>query len=179
MPAPVLVKWGVLQRWGISQGTWIETGTYWGDTTAFLASTAKHVYSIEPDLEMAVRAQERFQRSGNVTVIHGLSEDHIGEVLDRVTGPLSLWLDGHFSGPGTHRGPLDTPIVKELEAIQSRLQKFKEISVLVDDVRLFDPTNPEFASYPNRSWLVGWADQSDLEWSIEHDIFVARKRSSS
>lgn len=178
MPAPAIVKWGVLHRWGIPNGTWVETGTYQGHTTAFLASTANHVYSIEPDTGMARRARQRFLHTGNVTIINGLSENFIGKILDQVSGPLSLWLDGHFSGPGTHRGPSDTPIVQELKAVQSRLHKFKEISVLVDDVRLFDPTNPAFASYPNRSWLVGWADESDLEWHIEHDIFIARKRFS-
>lgn len=177
MPAPTSVKWGVLYRWGKPDGTWIETGTHLGHTTEFLATRAKYVFSIEPDPEMASGARERFLSISNVTIINGLSEDHIGEILDSVSGPVSLWLDGHFSGPGTHQGPIDTPIQQELEAVRNRLHKFEEISILVDDVRCFDPARPEFASYPNRTWLVNWADECKLNWHIEHDIFIATKRS--
>ena len=176
MPAPASVKWGVLHRWGKPDGTWIETGTYWGHTTAFLAANAKHVFSIEPDSDMVNKARERFRHVDNVTIIDGLSEDHIGRILDSVSGPISLWLDGHYSGPGTHQGPRDTPISQELEAVQLRLHKFEQISIMVDDVRCFGPSDPEYKSYPDRSWLVRWADKCHLEWHIEHDIFIALKR---
>lgn len=128
----------------------MESGTYLGHTTEFLAIRARPVFSIEPDPEMASRTQERFLSISNLTIINGISEDHIGEILDSVSGSVSLWLDGHFSGPGTHQGPIDTPISQELEAVRNRLHNFEQISILVDDVRCFDPARPEYASYPNR-----------------------------
>ena len=143
-------------------GTSIETGTYFGGTTDFLARSAKHVYSIEPEPNLATRAMQRFASRDNVTIIQGLSEEHIGGLLDSVSGPLSLWLDGHFSAGVTFQGPVDTPIQQELNAIARRIHRLDVVTVCVDDVRCFDPRNPEYSPYPNRSWLVQWADSCGL-----------------
>lgn len=175
MPAPQAVKWSVLTRYGHPSGIWIETGTYLGGTTAFLAATAKHVYSIEPMPELAQAAIERFTSTPNVTIIQGLSEDCLPGILDGIQEPVSFWLDGHFSAGNTFQGPSDTPIREELAAIEPHLSRWSTVTVLVDDVRCFDPSNPSFAHYPTRGWLVEWAQRNDLNWLIEHDIFVARR----
>jgi len=173
MPAPKRVKWSVLSRYGRATDTWIETGTYRGDTTAFLAKEAAHVYSIEPGPDLAKAATERFADNDRVTIAEGLSEDRLPEILAKVEGPVSFWLDGHFSAGVTHRGPADTPIREELAAIEEHLPRLGEVRVLVDDVRCFDPTNPGFSTYPTRGWLVEWAERNKLNWAIEHDIFAA------
>jgi hypothetical protein len=173
MPAPQEVKWAVLRRYGGPADTWVETGTYLGDTTDFLASTAKHVYSIEPAPELVTRARHRFQDNARVTIVAGLSEDTLGPILDELAGPVSFWLDGHYSAGITHRGPEDTPIRAELTVIEEHLPRLGPVTVLVDDVRLFDPRIPEFSSYPPRAWLVSWAERNHLVWNIEHDIFAA------
>jgi len=175
MPPPTSVKWAVLHRFGRATDTWIETGTYLGDTTDFLARKAKHVYSIEPDPHLARRAKERFRSRSNITIIEGLSEVYIGDLLDSVSGPLSLWLDGHYSSGLTFRGPIDTPIRQELDAIAQRIHRLDLVTVCIDDVRCFDPRDPNYTSYPNRSWLVQWADRCGMDWTIEHDIFIAIK----
>lgn len=69
MPAPTPVKWNVLMRYGNGTDTWIETGTYLGDTTAKLAEGARHVYSIEPQPDLARAAQIRFGGTRNVTIV--------------------------------------------------------------------------------------------------------------
>ncbi len=56
------------------------------------------------------------------------------------------------------------------------MTQFDAVTVLVDDVRCFDPSQTEYAQYPSRSTLVAWADRLDLWWIIEHDIFVALRR---
>ncbi len=175
MPAPQIVKWSVLTRYGIPTGTWVETGTYLGGTTAFLAEHAAHVYSIEPAPALAQAAVERFQDCPNVTILQGLSEDCMPGVLAGIEGPVSFWLDGHFSAGNTFQGPSDTPIRSELAAIEPQLSRWETVTVLVDDVRCFDPSNPHFADYPTRGWLVDWADRNGLSWVFEHDIFIARK----
>ncbi|MDO9473336.1 MAG: class I SAM-dependent methyltransferase [Caulobacter sp.] len=175
MPAPQAVKWSVLTRYGHPSGTWVETGTYLGGTTAFLADSASHVYSIEPMPELAQAAIERFHSTPNVTIIQGLSEDRLPGVLEGIQEPVSFWLDGHFSAGNTFQGPSDTPIREELAAIAPHLPRWSTVSVLVDDVRCFDPSNPSFAHYPTRGWLVQWAERNELNWLIEHDIFVARR----
>lgn len=173
MPAPKRVKWSVLSRYGRATDTWIETGTYRGDTTAFLAREAAHVYSIEPEPTLAKAAIERFADDDRVTIAEGLAEDRLPEILAGVEGPVSFWLDGHFSGGVTHKGPADTPIREELAAIEEHLARLGQVTVLVDDLRCFDPTNPAFSTYPPRGWLVGWAERNKLNWAIEHDIFAA------
>lgn len=174
VPAPRRVKWAVLDRHSAPGDTWIETGTYVGDTTAHLARRARHVYTIEPAPHLAAAARDRFAGVPGVTVLEGLSEDLIGPTLDRCSGPLSLWLDGHHSGGITHLGPHDTAIVHELQAIEDRLDRFETVSVLVDDVRCFDPSGP-YSTYPTRGWLVEWAQRCGMPWTIEHDIFVATR----
>lgn len=176
MPAPQGVKWAVLRRYGFARGDWIETGTYLGDTTAVLARDARHVWSIEPEPTLARKASARFANTTQVTIVHGTSEDRLGDVLDAVNGePVSFWLDGHYSAGVTFQGETDTPIRQELELIEKRLSGWKSVAVLVDDVRCFDPTNPLFVNYPPREWLVDWAVRNDLSWTIEHDIFIARR----
>lgn len=174
-PAPPQVKEAVFRRYNLPGSIWVETGTWMGDTTDFLSRFAKHVWTIEPGPELAARARIRFENYANVTVVEGLSEEQLEPILSTISGDACLWLDGHFSSGDTYQGPLDTPIVLELEALSRHLSRLNRVVVLVDDIRCFDPSNPEYANYPSRSDLVAWADSHGFEWSIEHDIFVARK----
>jgi hypothetical protein len=54
------------------------------------------------------------------------------------------------------------------------MQGWDQVAVLVDDVRCFEPTDPDFKDYPERNFLVRWAESHGLVWMIEHDIFVAK-----
>lgn len=172
MPAPRRVKWTVLHRYGRPTDTWVETGTFLGLTTEFLAGSARHVYSIEPEPKLAAAAIRKFAGNDRVTILTGLSEAEFPKLLPQIDGPVSFWLDGHYSAGFTHRGPADTPIREELAALEQHLDRFAVITILVDDVRCFDPDDPEFSTYPNRSWLVNWADSHGLKWTIDTDIFV-------
>ena len=173
MPCPNNVKWEVLLRYGRPAATWVETGTYMGETTAVLAGSARHVYSIEPSPELAAQARNRFAAAQNVTILEGTSETEMTPLLESLSGDVSFWLDGHYSAGVTFRGPSDTPIVAELSAIGEHLSHLDAVTVLVDDVRCFDPRLPEFSEYPPRSWLVDWATDRQMTWTIEHDIFAA------
>ena len=172
MPAPRRVKWTVLHRYGRPSDTWVETGTFLGLTTEFLAKQAKHVYSIEPEPRLAADAKRKFSGTSNVTILPGLSEDEFPKLLPKIEGSVSFWLDGHYSAGFTHRGPADTPIREELDALEAHLDRFTAVTILVDDVRCFDPNDPEFATYPNRTWLVNWADAHGMQWTIDTDIFA-------
>ena len=175
MPAPSQVKWSVLERYGHPTGIWVESGTFLGDTARHLATTAAHVYTIEPSPALAIRARERFAEVPNVTVVEGLSEECLVAVLELVDGPLSLWLDGHYSEGVTFQGPRDTPIREELAALSPHLERLGQVTVLIDDARCFDPAIEAYAQYPPRDWLVHWALANDLTWTIEHDIFAMWK----
>lgn len=173
-PSPAFVKRQVLLRHGAPRSTWIETGTFEGDTTAFLAQHAAKVISIEPEPRLYAAVVERFRGQPTVELQHGLSEDVLPRVLPQLKGNVSFWLDGHYSAGFTHKGPIDTPIVDELNAIGPAIAGWDKVAVLVDDVRCFEPTDPEFKDYPDRSFLVRWAESHKLVWMIEHDIFVAK-----
>ena len=178
-PAPQFVKWLVLKNWG-GKETWIETGTYRGETTARLANFSNMVYSIEASPEFAKTAQHKFRDQRKVQILSGLSETQLPGLLKSLSVTerydVSFWLDGHFSGENTFQGPSDTPIMQELETIAKHLNDFSLVSVLIDDVRCFDPSIPEYSSYPEITYLVNWANSHNLFWTVEHDIFIATNR---
>lgn len=174
MPCPHRIKQATLLRNGVADGTWVETGTYMGDTTALLARTGRAVHTVEPEPTLAARARQRFQGSPVVTVHEGTSEAVFPSLLPGLSGDISFWLDGHFSAGVTYKGEQDTPIREELASIAANLHRFARCRVMIDDIRLFDPTVPEFAGYPSLDWLVDWVRDSDMRWHIENDIFVAR-----
>ncbi len=173
-PAPPFVKQIVLVRNSVPAATWIETGTYLGDTTELLSHFASVVYSIEPEPTLYDRAVARFRTFKNVNLLKGLSETILPTLLPELMGNVNFWLDGHYSAGITFKGPRDTPIAEELSAIAKNLARFQQVTVLVDDVRCFNPRNPEYATYPTPDFLVQWANEHRFTWHIEHDIFVAK-----
>lgn len=177
-PSPPEMKRAILTRLGIPDAVWVETGTFMGDTAALLAQTAKMVFTIEPDVSLFEKARARFSGSPNVQVLNGLSEEVFPRLLPTLTGTVNFWLDGHYSGGITHQGPTDCPVRDELSSIEANLKNFSMVNVLIDDVRCFDPSVPEYADYPDLDYLVDWARRNNLRWHIEHDIFVARSRSN-
>jgi hypothetical protein len=178
-PSPSYIKRKVLLRNGLSDATWVETGTYRGDTTAVLARVARHVVSLEPAADLHAAARRRFRSTQNIELVQATSEDAFRTLLPRLEGNVCFWLDGHFSGGPTFRGPNDTPILEELAAVGEHLQRWAEAVVLVDDVRLFTGEVHAYGPYPSIAELVTWAGRHDLSWHIEHDIFVARKSAAT
>lgn len=175
-PSPKAVKDRVLRRNSIPGGTWVETGTFLGETTSMLASWGGPVYSLEPAKSLYERAARRFRSQRHVVIINAPSEEAFPTLLPTLKGPLNFWLDGHFSAGATFQGEFDTPIIAELDAIAANLPNLLPIAILIDDVRSFDPTLPEYATYPPLDVLVDWARKHDLRWHIEHDIMIMRSR---
>ncbi|MBT0665560.1 hypothetical protein KI809_14725 [Geobacter pelophilus] len=173
-PSPSDIKRRVLLRLGTKNAIWVETGTFMGDTTALISEGSKEVYTIEPDNVLFEKANARFLNNPYIHVIHGLSEDVFPTLLPTLSGTINFWLDGHYSGGITHKGPTDCPVVEELLCIEKNLSKFNNVTILIDDIRCFDPSIPEYADYPDINFLVDWARKNALNWHIEHDIFVAR-----
>jgi hypothetical protein len=182
MPAPNFVKWEVMKRWG-GRKTWVETGTYLGETTEYLSKASSLILSIEPSQELASLATEKFIHNRNVRIIRGTSEEVLGDTLDCLSDldkqDVSFWLDGHFSSGRTFLGSKESPIEDELLIIESRIHEFTQVTILVDDFRAFSTFKKKNENYPQRTFLVEWADKQQLEWTIEHDIFVMTNRSYS
>ena len=175
VPAPQTVKLSVLARYGYLEGTWVESGTYLGQTSKFLARKASQVITIEPSHELVTRARKKLSKYRNIRVVEGLSEFELPKLLSDLSGDVSFWLDGHASGAITFGKPEDTPIREELHAIGRNLEYWERAAILVDDFRGFGARGDDKGDYPSRSYLVAWADAHELNWTVEHDIFVAYK----
>lgn len=174
-PSPNQIKRFILERNGLPGATWVETGTFKGNTTAFLAGIGSKVYSIEPEPTLFANAAARFASNDRITILNGPSERIFPDLLPTLSGDLNFWLDGHYSAGVTFKGDIDTPIIAELDEIARNLDRFGRVVILIDDLRCFDPDIPEYAEYPPLDHLVDWARAHAFKWSIEHDIFVARR----
>ena len=116
----------------------IEIGTYLGDTTARAAEVFNEVHTIELAQELYIKAIERFHNWKNVSVYLGSSELVFQYLLSNIHKRTLFYLDGHYSGHGTARGSFDTPVLKELQAIE-HAKKIDSV-ILIDDIRLFQPS---------------------------------------
>ncbi len=172
-PSPHFIKQAVLLRNGLKNATWVETGTFRGATTQVLSRVAKMVYSIEPEPSLFSEADKLFKNRNNVKILNGLSEEVFPTLIPDLRGDICFWLDGHYSAGVTFKGPQDTPITNELAIIGDNLHNMNQVVVMVDDVRCFNPSLPDFSTYPSIDFLVDWAREHKLKWHIEHDIFCA------
>jgi hypothetical protein len=150
VPAPPLIKQTIVdeyrRRFGLR--VLVETGTFQGEMIAAMLGRFDRIYSIELDDRWYQNAARRFGRRSDVRLLHGNSGTRLPEILAEIDRPALFWLDAHYSGPGTARGPLDTPIAQELEAIRGH--SVAGHVILVDDMNRFDGT----AGYPECSALL-------------------------
>jgi hypothetical protein len=173
-PSPQFIKLRILSRNCVPGAAWIETGTYLGETTKFLSKHSKMVFSIEPADILHKFVTKRLGRLNNVQIIFGTSEDVFESTIVKLEKEANFWLDGHASGDITFSNQEVTPIVHELGILTKHIPRFERCAIFIDDVRGFaDKTGT--GKYPTKEFLVEWANENNCDWSIEHDIFIARK----
>ena len=85
---------------------------------------------------------------------------------------VNFWLDGHYSGSGTFKGDIETPIVKELELVELYLNRFTQVKIFIDDIREFNHKTP---GYPTKNSLIEWAHQNKFNWEIMFDMMILYK----
>jgi hypothetical protein len=103
-----------------------------------VAAMRRHVaaiYTIELDPGLYAAANRRFARHRSIHVLQGDSGTVLGRLIAEIPEPCLFWLDGHYSGGVTARGPTDTPILTELEHVLSR-GNLRDV-ILIDDARCF------------------------------------------
>ena len=162
IPPPPPVKQAIVKEYQGRFGPriFIETGTFAGTMIDAVRSHFDRVVSIELDPGWHARARERFRTDSRITLLLGDSGTLLPQVLSQVTEPALIWLDAHYSGPATARGVIDTPIVRELDAI--RAHGIRHI-VLIDDMRDFQGKN----GYPTVEELVRWIRAAAPESIVE------------
>jgi hypothetical protein len=140
IPAPPIVKQRIvkalLRRSGAS--TVVETGTFRGDMVEALAPVAARIISIELDDALHAAAQRRFAGQPQVELLHGDSGGLLPRILSQLDRPALFWLDGHYTGAGSARTEVDSPIIAEIEALLEH--PVRGHVVLIDDAREFSGT---------------------------------------
>jgi hypothetical protein len=167
-PPPPLVKQRIVRAYGeaFALRTLVETGTYRGDMVNACRHSFDRITTIELDDVLHAEARRRFRRYAHITPIHGDSGKLIGDVLQTATSPVLFWLDGHYCGEITAKGPADTPITAELRVILSH--PVSGHVVLIDDAHCFTGMN----DYPTLEQLSQLVRALRPEWvlTVRNDI---------
>ena len=166
-PAPEVVKKSIIRHYVTSYRTpvFIETGTFLGNMVQSIADTCVQCHSIEIDEALHARAQELLSNRPNIRLILGDSARELPKLIAQLNTPATFWLDGHYSGQGTGRGEIDTPVSAELEAILDH--PVKTHVILIDDARCFDGES----DYPKLYELLARFDgHPDYVASVSADI---------
>ncbi len=173
LPPPSLVKQNTVKYYARLFDTQIlvETGTYLGDMVYAVRKTFKTIYSIELDEVLCRKAQERFAKFRHITILPGNSSEVLPEILTNIRESVLFWLDAHYSGSGTARADLETPILQELRYILA--QCALDCVILIDDARLFTGEN----DYPSLEQLHTIVSQShpDRVVEVHNDIIRIHK----
>lgn len=119
---------------------YIETGTYHGDGIQRVIDQYEHVHSIELSEKYALETAKKFLNDSKVTVYHGNSKEVLPLLLETIPEPVTVFLDGHYSGGDTAIGDetidgfSSAPLLAELEIVMAH--DYDDI-VIIDDVRMF------------------------------------------
>jgi hypothetical protein len=166
-PPPHPIKQAAIReharRFGVR--TLVETGTFHGDMVEAMRRDFDRVISIELSEELSDRARRRFATNRNVEIVQGDSGVELGKLLDRISGPVLFWLDGHYSAGETAQGDKDTPIYAELAHIYGSGRR--DHVVIIDDARCFGFD----ADYPTldelRAFVISM--QPDVDFDVQFD----------
>lgn len=143
----------------------VESGTFQGGTVEYFVPHADRIISVEIEPALHEAARERFRDKPSVELLLGDATDLIPQVLEQMSEPPLVYLDGHFTG-GVNEQP-----GKFIEPAPGILSTLGELSlpagttVVVDDLRLFgrgdgfpaldELTSAARASFPDASIYVG------------------------
>ncbi len=171
IPAHGLYKWKVLiqtaEKYGIR--TFVETGTAGGGTVKKMLSYFDTLYSVELDPILFEKGMQKLGTNPKVTLLKGDSGTVLKEsILPHLSGPALFWLDAHYSGTGTAKAALDTPIVEELLTIFAH--PIKKHVIVIDDMREFNGTH----DYPHLSELKKIIAEKAPEYtfSTDNDLMI-------
>lgn len=134
----------------------IETGTFHGDTAARMAAFGFDVTTIELSVALHQAALARFAGQPRIRCVQGDSADVLPAVVAALDQPALFWLDGHYSGEGTARGAVETPIRAEITALKAERARRPDLidrcAIWIDDIRLAGS-----GDYPSLSALLDMA----------------------
>ena len=179
-PSPEFIKHQIIKNNNLENSLWIETGTYYGETTRILSEISSKTISIEADKQLYDLSRKKLANLTNVEIVLGDSKEILPNIINSNLkyDNICFYLDAHLCHDHLKKintfGNEDssTPIRMELSYIENSFKNFKKINILIDDIRFFVNN---FQNYPNINYLTDWCEKNNLEWKIEHDIFIANK----
>jgi len=95
------------------------SGTYFGEMVRKCRRRFQPIYAIELSEQLAMEAAKRLASYSHVQVLQGDGADLPPQVVAQLNEPAVFWLDAHYSGGMTARGPTEWPLERELRAIAS------------------------------------------------------------
>lgn len=113
----------------------VETGTFKGDTIDRFRKYVPFKYTIELSKELFEGVVKRFENDRTVYPYHGDSAQVLPTIIQQLRGKTLFFLDAHFSGNGTAKGPENTPILTELQLIKAG--GITDAILVIDDIRMF------------------------------------------
>ncbi|MFX1419559.1 MAG: hypothetical protein ACFE9N_11625 [Promethearchaeota archaeon] len=174
LPGPHFYKQKVVKYYAkkFSPDIFIETGTYQGDMIHAIKKKFKTIYSIELNEELYRKARKRFAKYNHILIIYGDSKVQLKKILSKIDKPCLFWLDAHYSGDGTAKGDLETPIMEEMNLIVNHSNL--EHIILIDDARLFIGEN----DYPSIEKVKNLVFKNHEDWLfiIKDDIIRIHSR---
>ncbi len=168
LPVPHYYKRKVVKYYArkFSPEIFIETGTFQGDMIFAVKKNFKQIYSIELDEAFYRNARKKFANNNHILILFGDSPVQLKKILPKIDKPCLFWLDAHFSGEGTAKGDIETPIMEEMILILNH-SNLKHI-ILIDDARLFIGKN----HYPSIEKVKSLVFKYHKDWLfiIKNDI---------
>lgn len=175
-----MMNFNLLKYWN---PIFIETGTFHGNAVkAALSARFKKIYSIELKEEFYNECKYKFRKEikkGKVKLFLGDSSTCLPKILEEVSQNATFWLDAHYSSGNTARGPVDVPLMMELDAISKHT--VKNHTILIDDVRLFDSKGAEDWTNVSLDSVIKTLKKINPNYSISYekgfcknDILVAQ-----
>ena len=160
----------------------IETGTYLceGIELALEAGFAE-VRSVELSEKLYAKAVARYAERKNVRLFLGTSETQLWNMIADVRSPMTFWLDAHFSGGITAKGPENSPVLKELRIIGNH--PIKNHIILIDDRRQVGTADFDFTTEAqiraailaiNPHYKISYDTGSHAQAMFADDVIVAR-----
>lgn len=156
----------------------VETGTYVGQGVQLALDTNgfEQIISVELSQYYYEFSKNRFKHKQGIFIVKGDSSKILSNIIEKISTPITFWLDGHYSGGDTVKGSKNSPILEELDQIKNH--PIKNHVILIDDVRDFGTYSFDYVTKEeiekkireiNPSYIITYMDCP----AAKNDILVA------
>lgn len=147
---------------------YVETGTLAGESldAALTLPQFKAFYSIELSDEWFNYCKNKYKANNRVKIVKGDSGVKLGDVLAEIddkhpNSRICCFLDSHYSGDGTAKGPVSSPIKAELNALLWYRHLVHQI--FIDDIACPNDIDTGLRTFEtNEEYYSGWVGLQEI-----------------